>query len=1037
MNLFNKKLLNQQIARFEFPSNKDLEGIQQRIKNWQTALKDSDLNKTKEVSIQGDFLTNFFHIILGYAKQTEGKQEWNLIQEPTTEVDSQTADGSLGIFTKDDKKTLAVIELKDAKTSLDKKQHGRVGKMTPIEQAFNYLNKFDGCKWAIVSNFREIRIYSKMRGQGFYEKFDIIELHQEQEFKKFFYILNKTNLIDDGKESVIEILAKNTTAQEENITKKFYDEYKEIRLKLLNHLFEQNPEIDNLILVEKTQKLLDRLIFTMACEDSSTLLPAHLIKDTYDRAFQSFAMSDSDQRVWTEFKGLFHAIDKGNKRVVPPINKYNGGLFKTDEVLDKLTIKDDIFEEIINLTEYDFESELNVNVLGHIFEQSISDLEEIREAVTLQFEDGSNAIFQDGSKIGLGQSKKKLVVKNGKRKKMGIFYTPEHITKYIIENTVGKYLEEHPKKLADIKILDPACGSGAFLNQTHSFLLNEYKIRTEEKQLEKTKKGEILTLWDTNIVENDKTILLNNLFGVDLNPESVEITKLAMWLKTAKATEPLQNLDNNIKCGNSLIDDPEIAGKRAFNWSKEFEKIMNKGGFDVIVGNPPYVYARENITSNEKAYYVDNYISAEYQLNTFVLFIEKSIGLLKKNGFLGFIIPNSILKIGSISKLRKLILEKTAIKKIVSLTGYSFDNVSVETVILILQKGSETNKVLVKNISASSDISSEKSTIINGKKWLQNKHYDLDIYISEKEERIIEKVYRKSDKLNNLFDVKAGLQAYEKGKGNPEQTADDVKSRPYDFDHQIDNNTYKYLEGKNISKNLIDGYSYWLKYGDNLAAPRTFNIFSRPRILIREITSTFPSCFKATYVDQTYLNNRSIINVLHPDDDKDELLFLLGLINSNLMSWYFTKTNPKANRSIFPKLILRDLSKFPICKTSDQAKKEITNKVNQILETTKKLFDEKSRLLEILLARLKLKQTTNLNNFHQLGWNEFVEEIEKQKIKMDLTEEDKLNKWFNKVRKQLLKLETKIQSLEQEIDESIYKIYELNTKEVGLIENAP
>ena len=335
MNLFNKKLLAQQIARYDFPSGDKLQKIQAIIDGWQKALKDSDLGKTKEKSVQGKFLNKFFEQFLGYEDNTGGLEKWTLIVEPTTEVDAQAADGSLGIFSKDNKQTLAVIELKDAKTSLDKKQSGRAGKMTPVEQAFNYLNKFDRCKWAIVSNFREIRIYSKMRGQGFYEKFEIANLHQNQEFKKFFYIFNKDNLINEGRESVIETLAKNTTTQEENITKAFYEKYKGIRLNLINHLFEHNPEIDKFVLIEKTQKLLDRLIFTMVCEDSSTLLPAHFVKNAYDRAFQSFALSNSDQRVWEEFKGLFHAIDKGNKRVMPPINAYNGGLFQTDEVLDK------------------------------------------------------------------------------------------------------------------------------------------------------------------------------------------------------------------------------------------------------------------------------------------------------------------------------------------------------------------------------------------------------------------------------------------------------------------------------------------------------------------------------------------------------------------------------------------------------------------------------------------------------------------------------------------------------------------------------
>lgn len=1036
MLLFNKKLLFQHIARYEFPSGQQLKDIQKILSGWQKALKNSNLDRTKETGVQGQFLSKFFETILGYNTQTSGNDLWYLNQEPKTEVDAQEADGSLGFFTKNSEKTLVVIELKDAKTSLDKKQPGKIGKLTPVEQAFQYLNKFDGCKWVIVSNFREIRIYSKLRGQGFYEKFDIINLTEEQEFKRFYYILNKHNLIDEGQKSVIDYLVEDTTTQEENITKKFYEHYKEIRIKILNHLFEHNPDLNRLLLVEKTQKLLDRLIFTLVCEDSSTLLPAHLVKNTYDGAFQSFALSNSDQRVWTEFKGLFHAIDEGNEKVVPKINKYNGGLFKIDEILDNLTIKDDIWTEIIKLTQYDFESDLNVNVLGHIFEQSISDLEEIRESISLITEDNDKLLTENGNSIVLEQDHVSLVEKKGKRKKMGIFYTPEYITKFIVENTIGKYLEENPNKLESIKILDPACGSGAFLNQAHSFLLNEYKIKTEQKQLEKQQKGKEITLWDTNTVENDKSILLNNLFGVDLNPESVDITKLALWLKTAKATEPLQNLDNNIKCGNSLIDDPVVAGNRAFNWNSEFKEITDQGGFDVIVGNPPYVYAREKISLNEKEYFNSKYISAEYQLNTFVLFIEKSINLLKDDGFLGFVIPNSLLKIGSISKLRKYILDNTSICTIVSLSGYSFENVNVETVILVVQKNSKNSQVEVKEIESDIDIYSQKSLSINSLRWKINPNYEFDIYSSDTDLELIDKIQKKSKNLDSLFNVKAGLQAYEKGKGNPIQNEENVKNRPYDFKTKVDGNTHKYLEGKNISRYLVQGFSYWLKYGDNLAAPRTFDIFCRPRILVREITNNQPYCFHASFVEETFLNNRSIVNVLHSKNDKKKLLNLLAIINSKLISWYFVKTNPKANRSMFPKLILRDLANFPIVLPKDEkGLNKIEERVTKILKLTEKLFTEKNRLNEILVSKFKLKNTTNFTNFYQLGWNEFIAELEKQKIKLDLNEQDKLNKWFNKVKKSLLDLEQEINGIDKQINQIVYSLYELTKEEIAIVEN--
>jgi type I restriction-modification system DNA methylase subunit len=1016
MNLFNKKLLAQYIARYDFPHGEKLEAIQSTLSKWQKALKDSNLERTKETSIQAQFLNKFFESILGYDTQSSANEIWHLTYELTTEVDAQETDGALGFFTKNsvDNRVSAVIELKDARTSLDKKQLSRVHKLTPVEQAFQYLNKFDGCKWVIVSNFREIRLYSKSRGQGFYEKFDIINLTEEQEFKRFYFVLNKANLIGDGDKAVIDTLVEDTTAQEENITKKFYQEYKDIRLKVLNHLFDHNPDVDRLVLIEKTQKLLDRLIFTMVCEDSATLLPVKLVKNTYERAFQSFALSDSDQRVWSEFKGLFAAIDKGNNRVKPPINAYNGGLFKADDILDNLILKDEIWVEIIKLTNYDFESDLNVNVLGHIFEQSISDLEEIKASV-------------DGTEL---DEKKSL------RKKQGIFYTPEYITKFIVENTVGKYLEENPQKLESIKILDPACGSGAFLNQAHSFLLNQYKVRDEEKQLELQKQGKATSFFDLSWVENDKSILLNNLYGVDLSPESVEITKLALWLKTAKATEPLQNLDSNIKCGNSLIDDPEVAGKRAFNWNKEYKDIMEEGGFDVIVGNPPYVTSRNQaISEKEKRFYKNNYQTLEDKPNTYLMFIDRAISLLKTNGYLGLIIPNSWLGIDSAEKVRKLLIKAGKIISIINLHGIAFSDASVETMVLLFQKSKPLNghKVQVSTIQIEKQDINEKGNFINQSRWENNRKYYFDISSSDDEYLLIEKLNR-NQKLSFYFNVRAGLQAYEKGKGTPPQTDKDVESHIFDTTYKVDSSTFKYLQGKDISRYYMLWGGSWLRYGTFLSQPRTLDIFSKPRLLIREITGKFPHSILATYASEVYLNNKSIINILSSDNGFS-LLVLLAILNSKLMSFYFIKRAVKSNRTLFPKLVISDIRNLPIVKPNNTLVLEIEKLVKNILNLKVKFVEEINRTKEVLETKLNIKVNTILNSFFHLGWNEFVAELEKQKVKLDVNEQDRLNQWFNKIRKSLLDLEQKINDLDREIDFIMYKLFELDSDEIDLVEN--
>jgi len=169
---------------------------------------------------------------------------------------------------------------------------------------------------------------------------------------------------------------------------------------------------------------------------------------------------------------------------------------------------------------------------------------------------------------------------------------------------------------------------------------------------------------------------------VDLNEESVEITKLSLWLKSAVRGKKLETLDNNIKCGNSLIDDPAVAGDKAFNWNTEFADIMASGGFDVIVGNPPYIFSRELISDSEKNFYYSNYSNTQFKLNTYILFIEKITKIISRNGLASLIIPNNWLTIDKNSDLRYYLLSRN---KYISLTDCGdkvFQDASVDTVIL-------------------------------------------------------------------------------------------------------------------------------------------------------------------------------------------------------------------------------------------------------------------------------------------------------------------------------------------------------------------
>jgi hypothetical protein len=353
----------------------------------------------------------------------------------------------------------------------------------------------------------------------------------------------------------------------------------------------------------------------------------------------------SDTKIWDRVRGLFTSINEGYPE--EHINKFNGGLFADDADLDALVIRDSVLEHIIALEKYDFDSDLNVNILGHIFEQSISDIEELKASI--EANKGLKPLAKEPIEAnkGLQPLAKKPIEANkglqplakdtvGKRKKDGIFYTPEYITRYIVQETVGGYLEErkaecgfealppitdadwqsikrdkrnvltynttiehhiaawtaYREKLAAIKVCDPACGSGAFLNQVFDFLYAEgQRVNAELARLQ---------LGQTTTSDLQKDILQNNIYGVDVNPESVEITRLSLWLKTADRSKELTSLDHTIRCGNSLVDDANVAGETAFDWAAAFPEVFGGTALTEGKGLKPLVEETQNL----QAYHV-------------------------------------------------------------------------------------------------------------------------------------------------------------------------------------------------------------------------------------------------------------------------------------------------------------------------------------------------------------------------------------------------------------------------------------------------
>jgi TaqI-like C-terminal specificity domain/Eco57I restriction-modification methylase len=417
------------------------------------------------------------------------------------------------------------------------------------------------------------------------------------------------------------------------------------------------------------------------------------------------------------------------------------------------------------------------------------------------------------------------------------------------------------------------------------------------------------------------------------------VTKLSLLLKvlegeTDQTLQPLlfglheralPDLGNNIKCGNSLIgpdlyeqgelvlDDEERFRINVFNWQSKdgFPEIMKAGGFDAVIGNPPYIFTRELLTNAERTYFSNHYALSWEKHNTFLLFMEAQLRLLNERGRGSFIVPNSWLTIESGRLIRKPFIERLNV--IADLNYLVFPKVSMEPCIFVITGGKSIAPVQVLRARSKEEFLHSILTPADRKQWFGSGDR-IVIAGSNTLAKVLERVRRASKDLSSIFEVRTGLQAYEKGKGTPRQTANDVKDHIYDRREKVDDTTYCYLEGKDVGRFQLNWSGTWLRYGPWLSQPRELSIFTRPRILVREITAPVPYCLHSTYVDKRFLNNKSILNVLHPEDDHEMLKALTCVLNSKLMSVYYKTYAVKGARTVFPKVVIKNLREFPIPK---------------------------------------------------------------------------------------------------------------------------
>ncbi|WP_254174179.1 Eco57I restriction-modification methylase domain-containing protein [Planktothrix pseudagardhii] len=1074
--LFQNKILNNAIRNFTFPD--DLLDRHEILQRWINTLKAGTLEKVKETSLQGDFLKDIFQDILGYRSVISGEgKTWEIHAEQTISDGGGFADGALGLFTaiegkggkvKLQGKIIAPIELKSAKDDLDRPAPGR--KLSAVEQGWQYANYTENCRWVIVSNYRELRLYQLTKTPAYFERFLLTDLEVIANFKKFYYLLCRTNFLPKTgqQQSIIDrLLADSDTAQQE-ITEQLYQDYDNVRINLVNHFCftgpKNIPNRDN-ILIEKAQKTLDRILFLAFCQDRG-LLPKNTLNNAHDHKYPY-----NPRPIWDNYKSVFSWVDKGNED--PPIPGYNGGLFEYDSLLDEqLTVPDPLCTQLKNLTKYDFETEVSVDILGHIFEQSITDLEALKAKT-------QNQDFNQ---------------KSGKRKTQGIFYTPAFITQYIVQVALGGYLKQKEDELRDrfqlntttkitkkqqkqaeiefwqtyrdqvlkqTKVCDPACGSGAFLIAAFDYLFQDYQRVNQAL-------SSLVTTSEPELERLDTIILTQNLYGVDLSAESVEITKLSLWLKTAEPGKSLTDLDHNIKQGNSIIADADFTEK-PFNWETEFPEVFAQGGFDVVIGNPPYV--RQELLSSIKPYLKDHYQSYNGVADLYAYFYEKGLNILKTAGKLSYIVTNKWLKAGYGEPLRQFFIENSIFEQIIDF-GHApiFEDADTFPCIISVYKSYPSQELTTKTEVKLCSVPREKLTNINLTQYVHNEGYDVawsrftaESWSLERPdvEELMKKIQRVGIPLKDFAGVKP-LYGIKTGLNEAFLIDDETKNKIVQADPKSAEIIKPYLRGQDIKRWSPEWQNLWMiytnsevdinsypsvkqhlsQYKDKLekraskqiwwqieASPTYYQNFLDPKLIIQRI-AFYP---RIAFDDQSLFINDSALII--PSDN----YWILGCLNSPA-NWYLSFRCLPHKKDEALAMDIPYVQNFPIAPLPNIMSVDYDFIVQRLIEITKINQTASNDVLTGLQIQYKVKKISRkLENFADLSFEELIEEVIKQLPKSKSS--DPLGvKGLKSIREAYHEYVPAIQSrkqealtLEKRLSDLVNQAYQLTPEEIELM----
>jgi type I restriction-modification system DNA methylase subunit len=816
------------------------------------------------------------------------------------------------------------LEAKSLKEDLDNRKF--------IDQAINYA-WLKGCTWAVLTSFVNVVVFNaelktehpwqsqlkRIHCRDFLEHFDELWLLSRESFEQ--------GVIDREAEKWGK-KTKKSSVDKQLLTD--FTRFRELLSKSVTKL-NQSKNLTEEELDESIQRVLDRLIFIRNCEDKE-LEAKTLI---------------SNLREW-EGRGRGQLIKSLREVFAYFDNAYNSKIF-ANHLCDNLEIENDVLHEIVeglyhtpdNSVFYDF-SAIDADVLGTIYEQYLSHI------------------------LKKTEKRAKLTENYVHRKEQGIYYTPTYIVGYIVRNTLGELLKEKTVNIEKIKVLDPACGSGSFLIKAFDVLNEHYQ--QNDKDYSQTQ----LDL-DTGTAFTRKVeILQDNIFGVDLDKQAVEIAQLNLLLKIAEKGHRLPLLERNIRCGNSLIDDEKLAGDKAFKWEEQFNEIMREGGFDVVIGNPPYV--RQEELSEIKPYLEANYESYQGTADLFVYFFERELKILKEDGYFGMIVSNKWLRAGYGKNLRKL-LSGFWIEEFIDFGDLKvFADATIYPCIIIVKKIKKPNpKIrickmetlrfgsLVEYVRNNSFFINQSE--LNEKEWniqsresnelltkLRTSGLPLEEYVGAKicygiktglnEAFIIDEQKRQElvrDDSRNEELIKSFLTGAEckryvvKSKKNYiilTKIGVEVKKYPAIYKHLC-----SFQEA--LEKRWDKG-NYWYE----LRACSYYHLFDGPKIVWGNLAKR--SSFSLE-TNGFYVNNPA--NIL-PTNSK----YVLGILNSKLMS-YFLRSICAQRQGGFIEQKPVYVSQVPIKKPTKEQEIEITQHVEKMLQLNEKLFkigdkltDERARI---------------------------------------------------------------------------------------------